>query len=105
MLQFILCIKIFNSFNENNLLVTVAHNCHGNNKKKHFQYVSSHKKCFAHLEKKVYFQLKKVCLQGKKICSYKKKVFLHTQNKPTANNHGKLSREIAATNSDGKRTR
>ena len=60
---------------------------------------------FCSLRKKGLLPVKKSLFTRKKDLLLQKKVFLHTQNKPTANNHGKLSREIAATNSDGKRTR
>ena len=55
--------------------------------------------------KKVCFQFKKVSLQRKKILSHRKKICLHTQNKPTANSHGKYSRQIATASSCGKFTR
>ena len=47
------------------------------------------KKMFCSHINKVCFQLKKVCLQRKKIGLHRNKVCLHTQNKPTANSHGK----------------
>ena len=49
--------------------------------------INEQKFCF-HI-KKIYSQFKEVCLQRKKIHSHRKKVCLHTQNKPTANTHGK----------------
>ena len=50
--------------------------------------------------KRACLQLKKVCLQ--RFAHTEKKVCLLTQNKPTANRHGKYSRQIATANSRGK---
>ena len=59
------------------------------------------KKFCSHI-KKVCFQFKKVCLQRKKFHSHRKMVCLHTQNKPTANSHGKFQRQIATVYLQGK---
>ena len=76
--------------------ITVAHCCHGNNKKKQLiKKISQTQKFCSYI--------KKVCFHINKICPHTKKRYLLTNTKkPTVSSHCKFPRQILTANSRGK---